>query len=95
MRYIDRHLDDKLSNKIIAEEAGYSVYYFGRAFKKVTGKSIMQYVRERRMEQAKNDIDDDNCICLVAEKFGYATPSGFSRAYKKHFGETPSGREVK
>lgn len=95
IKFIEEHLEDRLSTKIIAENAGYSVYYFGRIFKKVTGKNVMQYVREKRMEQAKGEIDDDNCIFLVAEKFGYATPSGFSRAYKKHFGETPSGREAK
>lgn len=67
--YIKEHIYEKLSTKIIAEYAGYSVYYFGRMFKEYTGKTIMAYVRDMRLELAKDDFDE-NRVCDLAEKFG-------------------------
>ena len=51
----------------------------------------MRFVRDLRLEQAREEADE-NRVCELAEKCGYGTASGFSRAYKRAFGENPSGR---
>ena len=91
IEYIEEHLNEKLSPDIIAAEAGYSVSYFSRIFKEYSGKSVMRFVRDLRLEQAREEADE-NRVCELAEKCGYGTASGFSRAYKRAFGENPSGR---
>lgn len=93
MDYIDEHLNEKITAGEIASAAGYSVYYFSRLFKQYTGKSVMAFVRDKRMELAKEEFDE-NRICDVAERFGYESTSGFSRAYKRCYGECPCGSRM-
>lgn len=91
--FIEKHLNEKLTAEEIAANAGYSVYYFSRLFKEYTGKSVMTFVRDRRMELAREQFDESR-VCDVAERFGYESTSGFSRAYKRCFGECPCGSRM-
>ena len=88
--YIKEHLNEELTAEKIANHAGYSVFHFCRVFKKETGKSLMSYVREVRLELAAKDIENGEAALDVAIKYGFDTQSGFSRAYKRKFGERPS-----
>lgn len=88
--YIDGHLSDELTAEKIAYEAGYSVFHFCRVFKEETGKSLMSYVREKRLELAENDIGRGEPALDVALKYGFETQSGFARAYERKFGERPT-----
>ena len=88
--YIEEHLTDELSAESIAHEAGYSVFHFCRIFKEETGKSLMSYVREKRLELAETDIEKGEAALDVALKYGFETQSGFARAYERKFGERPT-----
>ena len=88
--YIKEHLTDELSAESIAHEAGYSVFHFCRIFKEETGKSLMSYVREKRLELAETDIEKGESALDVALKYGFETQSGFARAYERKFGERPT-----
>ena len=88
--YISKHLSDELNAEIIANQAGYSVFHFCRVFKEETGKSLMSYVREKRLELAENDIKKGESAFDVALKYGFETQSGFARAYERKFGERPT-----
>lgn len=90
--YISAHLSDELTAESIAYEAGYSVFHFCRVFKEKTGKSLMRYVREKRLELAENDIEKGEAALDVALKYGFETQSGFARAYERKFGERPTKR---
>lgn len=89
IRYINTHLEEDLSPEILAEKANYSLFHFCRMFKEVTGESVMRFVREKRMERAISDIKEGYSLADIAAKCGYETTSGFSRAYKKQFGQRP------
>ena len=91
--YIDTHYREPLSVKELATLSNYSEYYFMKLFKQYTGKSVMAFVRDKRMELAKEEFDE-NRICDVAERFGYESTSGFSRAYKRCYGECPCGSRM-
>jgi len=58
--FISEHLYDELTAENIASNAGYSVFHFCRIFKEETGKSLMSYVREKRLELAESDIEKVN-----------------------------------
>ena len=88
--YIKEHLTDELSAESIAHEAGYSVFHFCRIFKEYTGKSLMKYVRDKRLEKAEKNIAKGESTAEVAYKCGFETSSGFARAYEKKFGERPT-----
>ena len=91
--YINEHLSDELTAENIAYEAGYSVFHFCRVFKEETGKSLMSYVREKRLELAESDIEKGEPAIDVALKYGFETQSGFARAYERKFGERPTKRK--
>ncbi len=88
--YINAHLNENLTAEKIAANAGYSVFHFCRIFKEYSGKSLMRFVRERRLENAEREVEDGHRLCEIACKYGFETASGFSRAYEKKFGERPA-----
>ena len=75
----------------LAGEYGFSVSRLTRLFKKLYGSSLHAYVIESRLSEAARLIKERNLlICEIAEHAGYAKPSQFSAAFKKHFGILPS-----
>lgn len=88
--YINEHLNEELTAEGIAANAGYSVFHFCRIFKEYSGKSLMRYVRERRLETAEKEVKNGCCLYDVACKYGFETSSGFSRAYERKFGAKPA-----
>lgn len=62
-----------------------------RLFKKQTGKSIVNYITEYRIEKAKELLDSpDIPIGIVASKVGYGNYSYFSKLFKDVTGYTPN-----
>ena len=90
MEYIDENLSEELNTEKIAAIAGYSVFHFCRVFKEETGKTLMSYVREKRLDFAEKEIEEGKTTAEVAYKYGFETQSGFARAYKRKFGERPN-----
>ncbi len=56
LNYIEQHLKVDLPLQTLAKHAGYSRFHFHRMFKKVIKKSVVDYIRERRMTQAAKDL---------------------------------------
>ena len=60
------------------------------ALSKYTGKTISDYVIEKRMEEAKKLLSDPYVkVYEVAEKVGYKSKAHFSEIFKKSTGMTP------
>ena len=90
LKYIEEHLDEELSCTILAKEAGYSEYYFIRNFKMYMGVTVMEYIGKRRLVKASEDILEGNKILDVALKYGWQSHSGFTKAFQREFGFSPS-----
>ena len=91
MQYIREHVDEPLSREVLAAEAGFSVPHFHRIFKAYVGKNIASYVRCVRMERAGRKLRMGAVdITEVALAAGYDTHAAFSKAFKQHFGLSPS-----
>ncbi|MBR3610774.1 MAG: helix-turn-helix transcriptional regulator [Oscillospiraceae bacterium] len=90
--FIAAHLSEELTAEIIAGEAGYSVFHYCRVFKEYTGKCLMTYVREKRLDAAKEKIKKGITAAEAAFECGFETPSGFYRAFERKFGERPTKR---
>lgn len=83
-------MKNNLSLKTISNHVGYSEYHFSRVFKSEMNMSIMEYVQERRLLLASKEIFEGRKIVDVSYDYQYDTHSGFSKAFKKKFGFTPT-----
>ncbi|MFC4098906.1 helix-turn-helix domain-containing protein [Paenibacillus xanthanilyticus] len=89
--YIISHYHEPLSIELLAQLAGLSPNYFGEAFKKATGRSVMDYVTGLRISRAKQLIrETDLYMREVAISVGYSDEYYFSRKFKKEVGVSPS-----
>jgi AraC family transcriptional regulator len=90
-RYILDHMDESLDRKVLATVAGYSVAHFHRIFVAGTGMNVTGYVRRARMLRAGRKLRMGAVdITEVALAAGYQTHAAFSKAFKQHFGLSPS-----
>jgi AraC family transcriptional regulator len=89
--YICQHSDEPLSREVLAAVAGFSVPHFHRIFTACAGENISSYIRRVRMERAGRKLRMGAVdITEVALAAGYDTHAAFSKAFKQHFGLSPS-----
>ena len=59
-------------------------------FKKEVGETVIKYLIQVRMEQARKLLDHKGLkISEISEKTGYSTVSYFSNVFKKYYGVSP------
>lgn len=88
--YIDEHLTDDLSFEIISQDAGVSEYHFRKIFFYISGMTLNDYIKNRRLSEANKDLLAGEKVTDVAFKYGYQSLDGFTRAFKKWSGFLPS-----
>ncbi|MFG6102226.1 AraC family transcriptional regulator [Leptothoe sp. EHU-05/26/07-4] len=75
----------------LARQVGLNDYKLKRGFRQVFDTTVFGYVHACRMEQAQHLLCDRGLrIADVAERVGYASPSRFCHAFKRHTDLTPS-----
>jgi len=98
MRAID-YLEDNMEHEInydeVAREACSSTFHFQRMFHMITGLTVADYIRKRRLTLAAQELAMNSKLRVieVALKYGYDSPEAFTKAFKKAHGITP--REAK
>lgn len=81
--YIEDHLDGDISYDEAARIACCSAFYFQRVFSYVTGISLSEYIRRRKMTQAAFELQGSNAKVIdIAMKYGYHSPTSFNRAFR-------------
>ncbi len=89
--FIENHLtDDDLSLEIISEYAGVSDYHFRKVFFYLSGLTLSEYIKNRKLSEASMDLLHGEKVTEVALKYGYQSMDGFTRAFKKWSGILPS-----
>lgn len=88
--YIEKNIKNELSPELIANECGYSTFHFSRVFNINKGITLMEYVKKRRLSLAAEELFDDKKIIDIALEYGFQTHNGFSKAFKKEFGFSPT-----
>ena len=90
IQYIAVHYGGRITLKDMAEELHLSPNYLCELFKRHTGKNLMEYVTEYRMQKAKSYLNHvEYKVADVAEMVGYKEAKYFSSAFKKEYGITP------
>lgn len=88
--YIENHLTDELPLESISEYAGVSDFHFRKIFFYLSGLTLSEYIKNRRLSEANKDLLNGEKVTDVAFKYGYQSVDGFTRAFKKWSGFLPS-----
>ena len=88
--FIEKNLDEEIDAYDVAENVHVSPYYFQKGFSLVTGYSIAEYIRNRRLYLAALElISGRQKVIDVALKYGYETPESFTKAFARFHGVSP------
>ncbi|GAA0077349.1 AraC family transcriptional regulator [Clostridium sp. CTA-5] len=90
VEYLEANINEKLDIEKVAKIALSSPFHFQRMYHMITGVTIAEYIRRRRLTLATQDIIAGEKIIDVAYKYGYETPESFTKAFKKMHGINPS-----
>ena len=75
----------------LAALAGISPAHLRRAFKQSTGSTIGEHIRQVQFERARTLLaDTDLRLNEIATRLGFSAPYGFTVAFQRSAGETPS-----
>ncbi|WP_211326478.1 AraC family transcriptional regulator [Paenibacillus flagellatus] len=88
---MERHMDRPLPVEEIAKAAYSSPFHFQRMFYMVTGMTVAEYMRKRRLTLAAQELSMSSAkVVDVALKYGYDSPESFAKAFRKLHGVSPS-----
>ena len=88
---IEDDLSQSHSIPALAKQVGTNVQYLKKYFKQYFGKTVMNYITDKKMEYAKELImSGEHRISDVAHMTGYKHPTHFTTAFKKHYGFIPN-----
>lgn len=89
--YIGLHLFDELCVDDLASRVGYSNYYLTRKFKQETGLSLNEYIRQKRIDQAKFLLaTTDLSVETISERLHFCSRSYFSEIFQRIVGMRPN-----
>lgn len=89
VRYISENLEEKITLDDLTKRFYLSKYYLCHEFKKVTGFTVFDYIRYKRILSAKTKFQNGQPINEVWRELGYEDYSNFYRTFKKITGMSP------
>jgi len=90
MKHIASHLNTDLSANALARQIGTNRTTLRDAFRRVTGRTMVRYKRECRMEFAETLLQNERLsVAEIAYRTGYSDAASFCVAYREYFGRTP------
>jgi len=89
--YIELHYMDSLTLDELADQMHVSRFYLMKLFKQYTGTTLLDYIHERRIKQAKAlfYMNPEQSVTDICFQTGFKHLSHFSRTFKKIAGLTP------
>lgn len=88
--YMEDNLKSNIEIDDIARAAMTSKYHFQRMFHALTGFTVTEYVRNRRLTLAAEELARaDSKVIDIALKYGYESPEAFAKAFQRMHGVTP------
>jgi len=90
LAFIMRHFTRPLSLALVANHVGVHPVHLARTFRSVYQKSFAAYVRELRIEFARDQLAGNAPLSAIAAAAGFCDQSHFSRCFKRYVGVTPA-----
>ena len=90
--YVISHIDERISLSDVASYAGVSEGYMSKSFKKVMGKSLVDYINTMKVDKAKEIIKASGYTRIneIALSLGFDNIYYFSKVFRKVTGQSPS-----
>lgn len=100
IEYMEEHLTEDVHCEDVAAHVHISLFHFQRTFNLLTGMTVGEYIRKRRLSLAGEELTRKNAKVIdLAFKYGYDSPESFSKAFIRFHGITPAhakkGKELK
>lgn len=91
MSLVQQNISSPISSAEVAQMVNMSGSYFSQCFKQYVGQTYTDYVRDIRIERAKEYLrSTTRTIQWIAEQIGYSDEKYFSRLFREHAGVLPS-----
>ena len=91
IEFICKNHHKRISLDEIAKLSGYSKYHFCRIFKRLSEKTVIEYINTIRIEKAKELLKDSTLTIMeISYEVGFSHICHFNRNFKRIVGVTPS-----
>lgn len=91
LEFMESKMNEPLDIEAIAKVAYSSPFHFQRMFYMLTGMTVGEYVRKRKLTLAAQELAvSSSKVVDVALKYGYNSPESFSKLFRKIHGISPS-----
>lgn len=88
---LQKNVYKKITVEEICNELNYSRAYLSKIFRSSTGKTILQYILNLKIKEAKRLIREDNLnFTQISDALAFDNPHYFSRVFRRMTGFTPS-----
>jgi len=94
-RYIEKHCDENLTLKQLAEQAQVSPYHLQRTFKAEIGLTPKEYLISCRMKKLKKDLRSDKSVTEALYQAGFGSSSRLYEKVDSMVGMTPKAYKDK
>ncbi|MBR2895187.1 MAG: helix-turn-helix domain-containing protein [Oscillospiraceae bacterium] len=88
-QFIRSHLGEELTIERLSSSFYLSRYHLMHRFKEIYGCTIQQYIRQKRLQYAAEQIRQGVPILKAAEDSGFGDYSVFLRAFRTAYGKSP------
>jgi AraC-like DNA-binding protein len=90
LEYMRAHLSEPLTVADLADLVSLSPSAFAHLFRDITGRSPYQFLKEMRLDRARELLVDGNfTVARISKEVGYASVSHFISEFRGRFGVTP------
>lgn len=90
IKFINEHISEPITLSTVSQNVNLSKEYTAHIFKEETGKTVTEYINERKLFIAKEMILGTSYpLEHICKRLGYDNYSYFSRVFKKQFDITP------
>ena len=87
--YIEEHCCEKINLTDLAQMCFYNPSYFSKIFKETFGKTLTDFVQEKRIEKSIELLKSDMSIEEIVRTVGFCDKKQFYKIFRKITGVTP------
>lgn len=88
--YINDNFDKELNLDVLSYIQFTSKFHLLRLFKRYYGQTPQQYLTDKRIEKAKDLLNEGTTVSGTCYDVGFESPSSFSTLFKSRVGLTPT-----
>ncbi|MBQ8639455.1 MAG: helix-turn-helix transcriptional regulator [Lachnospiraceae bacterium] len=88
--YVENRVKEEIDLEELAVQTGFSLPHVRQIFRRLTGKTLLRYIQERKIANAAWELlHTDRDIVEVAVDYGFSGRDVFTRVFRRITGYTP------